>query len=207
LTNGELLTDSNVRMLMVNRIDAVTISLHSLKEAEQRENAIRSLKKNIPSLTVAFVFHRHNLADLPRVTAWAEEQRIPLIVQPAFIPAAAGDRVNISPRCFTEDQWTHLIPVLRAWGERSGCLRYVDYIVGLYGKKEARPETCAMGTEILVVDYNGTVYPCFHRRDMHAGNLLNEERNTILNRIEEYGKTLCAAPCYGEHCVSLFYGQ
>ena len=40
------------------------------------------------------------------------------------------------------------------------------------GIKPTNMMTCFMGTSAVIIDYYGDVYPCFHRKDLYAGNIL-----------------------------------
>jgi hypothetical protein len=61
-----------------------------------------------------------------------------------------------------------------------------------------------MGTESIVVDASGEVLPCFHRRDLAAGNLLEDDPLRVIERARRAAAALRPAPCFGEHCISLF---
>ena len=63
-----------------------------------------------------------------------------------------------------------------------------------------------MGTQGLVIDADGAVYPCFHRHDLLAGNLMHDPWETIVKRLRNMGEPLLGAPCFGEHCLSMFAG-
>jgi len=63
-----------------------------------------------------------------------------------------------------------------------------------------------MGEEALVVDANGLIYPCFHRRDIILGRLpaAGKEAAAIKDWPSSMPSTIRQARCFGEHFVSLF---
>jgi radical SAM protein with 4Fe4S-binding SPASM domain len=61
-----------------------------------------------------------------------------------------------------------------------------------------------MGEQTFMIDSDGSVYPCFHRRDMKAGNILDDSIDAIDAKLGHFYQDLKDAPCFGEHCISLF---
>lgn len=62
-----------------------------------------------------------------------------------------------------------------------------------------------MGTNDIIIDSDGDIFPCFHRQDLLVGNILKESLKDILLRMGGVAIQLKNAPCLGEHCLSLFY--
>jgi MoaA/NifB/PqqE/SkfB family radical SAM enzyme len=209
LTNGDFLDDRTVPDILECGVEGLSISINATAEAKRIEGAVARLRQS-PCLrvTAAIVFNRNNTGELMALYDWARRMRLGTIFQPAYIPANSEQFKRLSPHHLSEDQWGVVERLLREWGAAKGTGGYVDYILGLYGRGgNAKPRRCAMGSQAIVIDCDGAVYPCFHRRDLKAGDLLNTPGEEIMESLERSSREVCAAPCYGEHCVSLFSGQ
>ncbi len=188
--------------------EAVAFSVNSLAEAERLERSAGLLAEFPPdAVTVTTVFHRENLADLPALVDWAGRKGWGMILQPAFIPRASPLRPRFSPSALSGVEWEDLERLLRSWGREFAGDRYPAYIGALYRGGSARPSSCAMGRRSFVIDSDGAVYPCFHRRDLKAGGILRDPLPGIRESLARSARLLASAPCYGEHCVSLFAGE
>ena len=188
--------------------EAVAFSVNSLAEAERLERYVGLLAEYQPdAVTVTTVFHRENLADLPALVDWAGRKGWGMILQPAFIPRGSPLFPRLSPGAMDGGEWSELDAIIRSWSrEFTGC-RYPDYLRALYRGGSERPSSCAMGRRSFVIDSDGAVYPCFHRRDLKAGGILRDPVAGIRESLARSTRALSDAPCYGEHCVSLFAGE
>jgi MoaA/NifB/PqqE/SkfB family radical SAM enzyme len=207
-SGGKLLDDARVGLLREEGLEAVAISVNSVSEAEELDRNAGGLA-GFPrgSVTITTVFHRENLRDLPGLISWARDQGWPVILQPAFLPRSSPSRERFSPAAMIREEWDELETTLRPWaGEFSGT-RYLDYLRALYRGGGARPASCGMGERSFVIDCDGSVSPCFHRRDLQAGNVLLDPVSALRESLAGSAGLLAAAPCYGEHCVSLFAGE
>ena len=207
LTNGERLDRRSIEGLAERRLEGITISVNSLVEAERLAGSAPFLHRSgIPTVTVTVVFSGANVGELEGILRRVEEMGWGVILQPAFVPPDARAFSSLSPRAFSADQWGIVEPLLTGWGKSQGARAYAEYILALYGRGRRRPRRCLMGTESFVVDCDGSAYPCFHRRDMHAGNVLSASAAGIGRRMRGFAAEVASASCYGEHCVSLFFG-
>ena len=205
LTNGELLDEINLDALLDDNIEGITLSVNTLREAERLERVAGLLREApLTSVTVTTVFNRDNVADLQEIYRWARGKGWGTILQPAFILAGAEGFESMSPHFFNESQWKIVDSVLREWGREQGMAYYVQYVLGLFNRASAQPRYCSMGAKTVVVDCDGSVYPCFHRKGMKAGNMLFTPMADIAKKLASFADEVSAAPCYGEHCVSLF---
>ena len=93
-----------------------------------------------------------------------------------------------------------------SWAERHDTHGYLEFVRAFYAGLEVHPGSCPMGSSGFVVDADATVYPCFHRRDLPAGNLLRDPWPRIEGQLLRAADGLQAARCFGEHCISLFVG-
>lgn len=209
LTNGDFLDDQIPRDVPAYGVEGLSISINSMDEAKRFEGAIARLQQSpCLRLTAAIVFNKNNSGELKALYDWARGMGLGTIFQPAYIPADSDQFQHLSPHRLSEEQWEFVGRLLREWGAAEGTGGYVNYVLSLYGRGGgAKPRRCPMGSQAIVVDCDGAVYPCFHRRDLKAGDLLKTPGEAILKSLERSSREVCNAPCYGEHCVSLFYGQ
>jgi len=209
LTNGDLLNEQNVRGILECGVEGLSISMHSMGEAQCRERSVARMRQSpCIRLSATIVFDKENTGELRALDEWAHRNGMGTIFQPAYIPADSEQFDYFSPHHLSNTQWEVVARLLREWGFREHMAHYVDYILSLYGRgSSSRPRRCAMGSQALVLDCDGAVYPCFHRRDLKAGNLFKSHEEVILKNLEYSSREVCDARCYGEHCVSLFYGQ
>lgn len=208
LTNADLLEGETLRAVLDAGIEALSISVNELGTLPRREKAVRALveKGRVP-VTAIVAFHKGNAREIPAILAWAARAGIASLPQPAYIPRGAKAESALSPRHFTEEEWRVVEPALRAWAEEAGSVPYARLVLGLYGRgAPLKPRACAMGSEALVLDCDGAVYPCFHRRDLPAGSVSARPAREIREKLAEGGRAVSRAPCFGEQCVSLFAG-
>jgi len=208
LTNGDLLDERTVPPILACGVEGLSISINSMTEAKRLEQALARLRKSpCLRLTATIVFNKNNTGDLRALYDWARRMRLGTILQPAYIPSNSDRFEQLSPQHLSEGQWEVVDKLLREWGAAEKTGDYADYILSLYGRGgNTKPKHCAMGSQAIVIDCDGAVYPCFHRRDLKAGDLLKTPGEEILENLERSSRKICSAPCYGEHCVSLFYG-
>lgn len=208
LTNGDLLDGEAVRAIMGAGLEAVSLSVNDLGTLPRRAAAVRALAGagRIP-FTAIIAFHGGNAREIPAILAWTKEMGIHALLQPAFIPRGSKGERDLSPRYFTEGEWRAVEPAIIAWAEAAGMTPYARLVLGLYGRgKPLKPRSCAMGSEALVLDCDGSVYPCFHRRDLGAGGILDLSAAELGARMSAAAGAVSRATCFGEHCVSLFAG-
>ena len=207
LTNGDLLDKYIIRNLRDCGVEGITLSVNSMQEAEMLEESARYLQyPSTINVTVTTVFSKGNVSELAAIYEWVNDKDWGMIFQPAFIPRDSKKFDSLSPHNLNEEEWDRIVPILKKWGRRQKTTTYVGYIFGLYDRGNSRPRHCSMGRDGFVLDCDGAVYPCFHRRDLQAGNIF-QKAELIAKKLSSSAKIVGKAPCYGEHCVSLFYGK
>ncbi|MDD5556719.1 MAG: radical SAM protein, partial [bacterium] len=166
LTNADPLDARAAAALVDAGLGGVSLSVNSPADAAMIDRVLPSLGGGRLAVTATVVMSGANAADLRALYDWAAARRIGIILQPAFVPPGAEGEAELSPRHFGAETWRRAAGLLEEWGKaQPHAAAYVRYILALYGKGTARPPRCGMGTDALVVDCDGAVYPCFHRRD------------------------------------------
>ena len=215
ITNGTRLTGDRARELSECFAGTLIWSLNDVHNrpltpaaflAETRAR-MADLCRVLPSqLAAIFVFAKETVDLIPAVVALCENAGVGLIVQPACLPLNSPDRATFSPLTLPRAEWERAIAHLAPWARRAGAARYLGYLQGLFDGAGLRPTTCGMGDAACVVDADGSVFACFHRRDLPAGRLGVDPPRRIAELLAAAHREVRDARCFGEHCVSLFVG-
>ncbi len=203
LTRGELLDEERLGALERAGLDDLTLGVQADSPALRAlVNRILFQSRFTPTLLTCLT--RENLGEVPALTELALRLNLPQLFTPAYVPRDAAAEGRLSLRGLDEVGWQQLELALAPWAERFGAATYLELVRGVYAGRRVHPGGCPMGTSALVIDADGSVYPCFHRHDLRAGNLLAEDWPLIRERLQAAAEELAAAPCFGEHCLSLF---
>jgi radical SAM protein with 4Fe4S-binding SPASM domain len=205
LTRGKLLDEQTLEDLERWGVDDLTIS------APEADDELRALVQRVlfrsrytPNLLTALT--RDRLEQAGPLLDLSGRFNLPHLFTPAFIPPEAGQFERLSLHGVEEREWLRLLDELGPWAVESGSATYLEMVHRFYNSWKVRPRFCPMGSRGLVIDADGSVYPCFHRRDLCAGNLLTHDWSDIAKRLEQQGQELEGAPCFGEYCLSMFAG-
>jgi len=212
LTNGDFFTLGVARRLAVAGLGGVSVSLDSLSGIENYKingwKAVEAARAEDLNITVIMTLTRQNYVDLPAIYRFAATRKLGLILQPAYIPPDYPGFERLSLRELTGSVLDKLFSGISQWAGTYGLDDYLGYLKGIYGLPGgSRPSHCDMGSTVAVVEPDGEVLACFHRRDISGGNVREEPLADILEKLEKKGRPLADAPCFGEHCVSLFTGS
>ncbi|MHC4941553.1 MAG: radical SAM protein [Planctomycetota bacterium] len=212
LTNGELLSTELLGRLVRSGLKALTLSLDSLApgsgspEAKAPWDVLDLVKDYMAQVQAAVItpITRANLASLPEIINRISGLGLYLLLQPVFVPKSHELHSELSLRECTGEEQQRFLDIIDLWESSYGPSSYARLLKDFYTQQDSRPPYCLMGTESIVVDSTGEVLPCFHRRDLAAGNLLEDDPAQVIERARRKGDELRPAPCFGEHCISLF---
>lgn len=184
LTHGRTLDRRRVHQLGQAGLGALTVSWTDGGPEEEQAARILTEEGSFPVSAIHVVTPT---SPVERVLALERRTRIPVLLQPAWHPSG-----TVPPN-----------QVVEGWARARGMERWV----GLWRRTAAGlgpgPTACGMGTATAVLDADGTVLPCFHRRDLPAGNALLEPVGPLLERLARQSAPLRSAPCFGRACLSL----
>ena len=144
------------------------------------------------------VIGRHNYEKLEPLLDFVEANELDLMLQPMY-----ATKNNKEVELLAASEWLQLAPILQRWAGDGYYAPYLRLWLG-YFESQLKPKQCHMGQQTFIIDSDGSIYPCFHRRDMKAGNILDDPIDVINHRLTEFHQQIKDAPCFGEHCISLF---
>ena len=158
-------------------------------------------------VSLTFVITAANAGQVGQVVDLAAERRLGLLLQPAWIPAGHPAAQELDLAQLKPAAWLRLRAALRRWGKESGCPGYARAIWDAFHGGTKTPVRCGLGSEAFVLDADGQVGPCFHRRDLSCGNALRQGWDEILGELARQAAALASAPCFGVHCLPLHVGS
>ncbi|MBT5338226.1 radical SAM protein [Candidatus Falkowbacteria bacterium] len=201
-TNGIFLNSEIVKELSDAGVTKLFLSAMYLNK-----QLLVDLQSNKIPFSVVHILTKENLESLPEVIKQADKNGHELVIQPAYINKDNKYYDRLSFRNLSEVQWNYLITEIKPWLEKNKKQKYWSLIQGYYNKTKGavKPTYCHMGVDDLVVDSDGSVFPCFHRQDLLAGNIVTDDFDLILRNLVKFSKQTKSAKCFGEHCLSLYY--
>ena len=209
LTNGDHLHAGRLEALRSAGLSGVSISLDDLSIGAESKAPWETLElvaaQGHLRAAVITPVTRMNLDLMPEIIRRVRAMGLYLLLQPVYLPEEAPLFERLSLRMCTDEEKKRFSEVFILWEDLYGKSGYADLVRAFYLDPDGtRPAYCTMGTETVVINSNGEVMPCFHRRDLKPGNVLTGDPMTVLTRSFELGARLRPAPCFGEHCISLF---
>lgn len=205
ITRGDDLDDEMLESLERWGVDDVTLSVtKSDTQLRALVNRVVFRSRYLPTLLTALT--RSNVDQVGRTLELSSRLNLPLLFTPAFIPEDAPVYQQLSLRELGDEQWDELMLRLGPWAEEAEVSGYLSLMRRFYGGQKVQPGFCPMGAAGLVIDADGTVFPCFHRHDRAAGNLHRHSWEQIHQQLLAMRPSLISGPCFGEHCLSMFVG-
>ena len=200
-TNGTLLDQQTIEDL--KKVNKFKIYLSSRYIDSFRDFFLEELSA-VFSITIIHVVTRKNFNDLEKIIRIADKSKIKLIIQPAYINEANQHFNQLSLKNLNNQERVDFENILKKWADKNKKEAYFNLIRSYYLKdKSGYPNSCHTGADDIVIDSDGSVFPCFHRQDLKAGNVLGGSLRDILIRIKGLSKQIGNASCFGEYCIPL----
>ena len=202
-TNGTLLDQQTIEDL--KKVNKFKIYLSSRYINSLRDFSLEELSF-VFSIIMIHVVTRENFNDLKRIIRIADKSKIKLIIQPAYINETNQHFNQLSLKNLDNQKRIDFENILNKWADKNKKETYFNLIHSYYLKdKSGYPNSCHMGTDDIVIDSDGSVFPCFHRQDLRAGNVLEDSLENILIRIKGFSRQAGSTSCFSEYCIPLFY--
>jgi MoaA/NifB/PqqE/SkfB family radical SAM enzyme len=199
--SGQPLEPARARSLAAAGLAGFVLSAQGPETVEASAPGLRSLGACPGSVT--WVFHATNVSTLEAMRATCARHRLPMLLQPAWFPAGHPRAEAMDPRGLPAQQRSTLRAGLEAWGREAGLAGYARRLVGWLEGEPSGPPACAMGRDAFVIDADGAVMPCFHRRDLTVGWVGTQRWGDLLETLSTASRATMEASCSGGHCLSL----
>jgi len=214
ISNGDALSEERSRSLAAAGLMALTLSAADfvqVKDAAAAAAAVNRLVQllegaraaGIPGLSVIYLISSTSFQHLPSLVQRIEPLGVSVLPQPLCGSSAAPLTGALSPRALPRDTWREIWSMCGI----SSRSMYTAFVDGLYGGLPTKPAWCGMGGTAAVLEPDGEVFACFHRRDLQCGNLHSGNPAAVRQRLKLAAMETATAACFGEHCVSLFSGR
>lgn len=220
LTNATLLTEDKCKQILDLGVDSIAISLDSL-DIETNDylrgqtdkvlksiNTLLALKRDQVGLEIMMTVSRKNISSIKPIIDFCTKNKLNLWLDPVEIDhqCSAPDLVALDLKKMTPDESAQLYAALDQWAEGDQVLKdYAKNCQHLF--KDERPTniTCPMGTTSFVLDPDGSLYPCFLRKDLPLGNVLTERTQDLLEKFRNNPQlaSLQKASCVRLGCVCM----
>jgi MoaA/NifB/PqqE/SkfB family radical SAM enzyme len=201
-TNGLALDSQLIDRLKALHLDNLYLSTHYLGQMDR--NTLRYLQEHL-SLHLIHILTRRNIAATGALIDDLQSNGIALpALNPIFLPKDHRDYYQLSLSSMNSSDLREQISGLKESFKKHG-LHFPELLEQYYvGSRDRIPKNCHMGSHDLVIYPHGEAYPCFHRRDLPAGNIKEQPVGEVVERVRELAKETCRAQCFGEHCLTLF---
>jgi MoaA/NifB/PqqE/SkfB family radical SAM enzyme len=212
-TNGTLLDTQCIRRLLKSGLDSAFVSLDDLDGSSHDVNRglhkktmhnLRQLIKTDIAVCISTTVSLLNLDKIVDMCKFCERNGIRIVFHPVYLPKSVPLFGSLSLQKATADQLGILKNQLKYYAERFNVGDYVELFLSCITGTGKRPAKCSQGEKSLVIESDGGVFPCFHRRDTILGNILTIDWNDMFTKLKEKRREIEKAECFGEHCVSLF---
>ncbi|MBP7652305.1 radical SAM protein [Candidatus Dependentiae bacterium] len=215
LTNAELITEESMTNLKNSGLNAVTVSLSKLIDSDSEDfnnllnfyyDKTETVKKIFGTVTSTFLLSSKNhtrIYDVYKKVSKSENKHF--IIQPLHIDEnlpAVFKKYSLSE--IDKKFWKNIKEQLSDWMIENNTYSYVQLIQDYYEKNDIKGISCFMGSAAAVIDVFGNVFPCFHRKDLYAGNVITGNFNDILINALYKSNNLIDAGCISSKCLSLF---
>ncbi len=200
-TNGTLLDDRRIELLLASGIEGINVSLDGVTAATHdslrgltsfdallrniaRFLELRAARGGKTKLNLVMVLNGLNLAEAPEMPAFARSLGVDGI---GFMPfhaldldGAAADRLRVTDLALAEKVMSGLIALKRTEPVMENTARYLALFMRSF-RGEPSPLKCYAMQATIAVDASGGVYPCFPR--LQTGRKVGSVRRTSLKEL------------------------
>lgn len=220
LTNATLLTEEKCKQILDLGVDSIAISLDSL-DVETNDylrgqtdkvlrsiNTILDLKRDKVGLEIMMTVSRKNIPSIKPIIEFCTKHKLNLWLDPVEIDhkCSAPDLVALDLKKMTPAESTQLYSSLEEWAGDDQVLKdYIENCKELFEDRRPTNITCPMGTTSFVLDPDGSLYPCFLRKDLCLGNVLTSNTKDLLDKFSTNPQlaSLKKASCVRLGCVCM----
>jgi len=194
LTNGTMLSESMIRLLIECKPGYVQVSIDGAAATHDEIRGPGSFQKSMVSIQrlveggvrtmIAFTAHRGNYREFPEVARIARQMRVSRVWSDRLIPNGSGNEIKDQMLTPSETrEFFELMQAAREENEREdpngvtevAMHRALQFLVG-----DGYPYHCTAGDTLFTVMPNGDFYPC-RRMPIRVGNLMEHPLSELYN--------------------------
>jgi len=211
MTNGTLINSHHFSPMMEDLLDEIHISLDSItsdyheKHRGKHQRTIEGIQtiaaSKVKKLTLCTTLSPNNLDQIQPLIEFSQTQGCQIDFH---LLEDSADDYN-----WEKHKLEYLKTIkksLKSWSGEKGSIAYMRYAILLKSLKEKhwKPKVCQHFNNTLVVDYDGTVYPCFHNK-AKLGSIHENTVEEILDNKSKQAKKYYnhQMQCYSLKCSAL----
>jgi radical SAM protein with 4Fe4S-binding SPASM domain len=165
-------------------------------------------RKNETEIEIMMTVTRENASSIRPMVDFCKNNRINLWLDPAEINPDVERVQHFDLTAMSTAELEILRQDFNYWAEQMGnhaLQSYSEACIQIISGQKPENISCEMGTEHFVLDVDGSMYPCFSRKDINYGNVYEEGINTVMDNplIKEKQPELQAAKCVSLGCVCM----
>lgn len=220
LTNGILLTEENCKKLTDLKVDVVSVSVDSLDpkmnnqlrrntgDATRGVKNLMAVKPQSMGVEIMMTVTRINTQSIRPMVDLCVEQGINLWLDPVEINPGVSRIAHLDLTKMNAEEIEALQADFEYWSKnmRNPTLKaYSEACIEILKGGTPTNINCEMGTNQFVVDVDGSMYPCFSRKDINYGNVYQKRLSEVLDNplIPKKYTDLQAAGCVTLGCVCM----
>lgn len=219
LTNGVLLSEPMIHKLLKTGFHTISVSLDSLQpkinNAQRGQGALvlanlqRLLKLRTKNLVIEVMqtITAKNLDDLLPMYRFCKKHKLIHWVDPVEINQSINRVKPMALEKLNHQEQAKLEQAMLIWaGSSRSLVDYTKAVMQLIRLQKPTNLYCPMGTDHFVLDVDGSIYPCFKRKDILLGNVLKQPLAKIFdnqNYRQTAQKKLQQAGCVSLGCVCM----
>lgn len=210
VTNGYALDAQILDQILAPHVDIVNVSLDSMNSDTQSwlRPSLRSdgypdtlyeglerlaaRRADFQRINILQTITRKNIDDIKQVSDYCRSYNLTHYVHPVGWLGKEPLEQELSLTHASSSERAQLAHVLDYWAAGSNMEhRYRSWMLNMCEDQRPAKIRCRMGSDIFFLDVDASLYPCFHRRDVPMGNLLNERVKAMLdNAADTFARSL-----------------
>ncbi len=199
-TNGTLINESCLKKLSSAGLDHLYLSAEYFKDIDDK--ILELISKLFKNIKIIKVISAQNLNSYKTLLTRTRKYNLDIILQPAYINLPELTQLDLKRSSVITKNF---LKIIKNWSSDNDKNDYYNLIKNYYLDAKKIPKKCWLGEKGLIIDSDGSSYPCFHRQDLVCGNVLKDKISDILTNRKKYLRFTKPENCFGEHCISLFY--
>jgi len=153
-------------------------------------------------VTVIQTVCRSNIDSVRPMIQFCRRLELDLLIHPAGMPSSCPHVSDIRLESCSPKEKLELERAMLEWADgHEARTKYTRLAMSFVRGQTSVEVACPMGSRHFFLDADGTLSPCFHRRDLQLGNIYDTDLQVLLGR--RIPEELRAAPCANLACACM----